>query len=119
MPAKPTATLDQVMELIREGQNAAKERHEALKEDFEQKHNENRDRRHALVNQVAVAEGRLTLVEGRMVAVETKLVPILGDNSGGSGLLHEIDRKVDSLTGEVAAIKKTVEDTPAIIRWIY
>lgn len=118
MPAK-SATLEQVMDLIREGQGAARERHEDLKSDFEAKHKENVDRRHSLMGKVEAVQNEVHNQDGRIRALETQLVSVIGDNSGGSGLLHEIDRKVDSLTGEVAAIKKTVEDTPKINRWIY
>ena len=83
-----------------------------LKNDFNAKHKENVDRRHQLVNSYSALEGRVTIVE-------TKLTSIVGDNSGGSGLLHEIRDKVDALKDEVAGIKKTVEDTPAINKWVY
>lgn len=46
--------------------------------------------------------------ETRLTAVETKLVSIIGDNSGGSGLLHDIDKKVDTLSSEFAGIKKVL-----------
>jgi hypothetical protein len=47
------------------------------------------------------------------------MVSIIGDNSGGSGLLHKMDKALDSLKEEVASIKQTVQNTPAINRWIY
>jgi len=118
MPAK-AGTLDQVMELIREGQSSARERHEDLKADFEAKHKENQERRHSLIGKLEAVQNEVHTQDGRIRALETQLVSVIGDNSGGSGLLHEIDRKVDSLTGEVAAIKKTVEDTPSINKWVY
>lgn len=117
MPAK-SATLDQVMELIREGQSSARERHEDLKTDFEAKHIENRDRRHALGNEISAVEGRQTLVEGRVAIVETKLTSIVGDNSGATGLMHEIRDDVKDLRAEVQTIKTTVQDTPKINKWV-
>lgn len=110
--APKNVTLRNIAELIEAGQNHAKERLDDLKEDLSAKHKENVDRRHDLVNRYSELEGRVTIVE-------TKLTSIVGDNSGGSGLLHEIDRKVDALTGEIAGIKKTVEDTPKINKWVY
>jgi len=103
-----SVTLEQIAKLINEGHSGAKERWEDLKADFDAKHEENRERRHALVNKFEILEGRLTLVEGRTAVVETKLTSIVGDNSGGSGLLHEIDKKVDTLSAEFAGIKKVL-----------
>lgn len=100
MADKPV-TLQRVADLI-----------DDLKSDFNVKHKENVDRRHDLLNRYSALEGRVTIVE-------TKLTSIVGDNSGGSGLLHEIRDKVDALKDEVAGIKKTVEDTPKINRWVY
>jgi predicted nuclease with TOPRIM domain len=83
-----------------------------LKADFNTKHKENVERRHALVNSYGALEGRVTVVE-------TKLTSIVGDNSGGSGLLHEIRDDVKALQGEVSSIKQTVQDTPSINKWVY
>ncbi|MFL6427887.1 MAG: hypothetical protein ACJ71S_06555 [Acidobacteriaceae bacterium] len=105
-------TLPQIAQLIATGQRTAKERWDELKADFDQKHKENVDRRHALINSYSTLEGRVTVVE-------TKLTSIVGDNSGESGLLHEINKKVDALKGEVQVIKQTVQDTPAINKWVY
>lgn len=118
MPPK-SATLDQVMELIREGQTSARDRHDDLKSDFESKHTENRERRHALGNEISNLEGRQGLAEARLATAETKLISIVGDSSGGSGLLHEIRGDVKDLKNEVAGIKKTVEDTPTVTKYIY
>jgi hypothetical protein len=106
-------TNDELAQLIATGQDVAKERWNELKTDFEKKHKENVDRRHDLINTYASLEGRLTIAE-------TKLTSIVGgDNSGGSGLLHNIDKKVDALKEEVQVIKQTVQDTPAINKWVY
>lgn len=116
----PKAVSNQhLAELIATGQQSAREWRDELKSDFDAKHKENQDRRHALVGKVEAVENRVTLAEGRVAIVETKLTSIVGDNSGGSGLLHEIRDKVDALKDEVAGIKKTVEDTPAINKWVY
>ncbi|HTF70902.1 MAG TPA: hypothetical protein VK638_50355 [Edaphobacter sp.] len=72
-----------------------------LKADFNAKHKENVDRRHQIIDRYSELEGRVTVVETQMRAV-------IGDNSGGSGLLHEIDKKVDSLSSEFAGIKKVL-----------
>lgn len=119
MAAKAAATLNQVMELIREGQTAARERHEDLKSDFEAKHKENSERRHALLNKFEALENRVHDLDGRVGALETQMVSIIGDNSGGSGLLHKMDKALDTLKEEVASIKQTVQNTPTINRWIY
>jgi hypothetical protein len=66
------------------------------------------DRKHA-ENQEAWA------FENRMTAVETTLRTIVGDNSGGSGLLHKIDEKVDTLQSEFAGIKKVLVFLAVII----
>lgn len=100
--------LTDIARLIQSGQETWEERWKDLKEDFEAKHQENRERRHAQQNQIGNVEGRLTLVEGRTAVLETKVVSIVGDGSGGSGLLNEIDHKVDALQGEFAGIKKVL-----------
>lgn len=107
------------MELIREGQEAAKQRWDDLKADFDAKHAENRERRHALGNKIDATDGKVHLLDGRINALEQKLFTVVGDNSGDSGLLHKIDKKVDALQEEIASIKSTVQDTPKINRWIY
>lgn len=118
MPAK-TVTNSHLAELIASGQQTSKEWREDMRADIDAKHKENIDRRHALMGKLEGVQNEVHVHDGRIRALETQLVSVIGDNSGGSGLLHEIDRKVDSLTGEVAAIKKTVEDTPSINKWVY
>lgn len=108
----PKAVSNQhLADLIATGQNHDRERWEAMKTDIDAKHAENVNRRHDLGNKYSALEGRVTIVE-------TKLTSIVGDNSGGSGLLHEIRDKVDALKTEVEGIKKTVEDTPSINKWV-
>ena len=92
-------TLQQIADLIARGQDNAKERWDDLKADFDQKHKENTDRRHDLVNRYGILEGRVTVLERDMRTV-------VGDNTGGSGLLHNIDHKVDELQSEVAGMKR-------------
>lgn len=117
--ANPAPTLEQAMQLIRDGQESAKQRWDDLKADFEAKHNENRERRHALGNKIEQTDGRVHILDGRLSTVEQKIFTVVGDNSGDSGLLHKIDKKVDALQEEIASIKSTVQDTPKINRWVY
>lgn len=105
--------------MVAAGQISAKEWRDEIKADLQQKHEENRDRRHALGNKLEEVENRVHLLGERVGALETKLFSIVGDNSGGSGLLHDIDKKVDALKGEVEVIKQTVQNTPAINKWVY
>jgi hypothetical protein len=44
---------------------------------------------------------------------------VVGDNTGGSGLLHTIDKKVDKLQEDFSNLKAAVEDAPMIRRWVY
>lgn len=117
--AAKNVTLRNVVELIAEGQTRARERWDELKADFEAKHVENRERRHALVGKLEAVENRVHMLDGRVGALETQMVSIIGDNSGGSGLLHKMDKALDTLKEEVASIKQTVQDTPAINKWVY
>lgn len=124
--ARSSATLNHIAEMLADGQVSAKERWDELKADFNAKHEENRDRRHAQGNKIEEVENRVHVLGERVGALETKLVSIIGDNSGGSGLLHDIDKKQDALQkemgtikSEIASIKQTVQDTPAINKWVY
>jgi predicted nuclease with TOPRIM domain len=83
-----------------------------LKSDFDAKHKENTDRRHALMEKYAILEGRVTVLE-------RDLRTVVGDNTGGSGLLHAIDKKVDKLQEDFSSLKSAVEDAPAIRKWVY
>lgn len=112
-------TLQHVAELIATGQSNARERWDDLKQDFDAKHKENQERRHALVGKIEAVENRVHTLDGRTGALETQMVSIIGDNSGGSGLLHKMDKALDTLKEEVASIKQTVQDTPAINKWVY
>lgn len=64
-----------------------------MRADLQQKHDENRES---------------WALNTRMTALETQMTSIIGDNSGGSGLLHKIDEKVDTLQSEFAGIKKVL-----------
>lgn len=119
MPARTSATLIQVMELIREGQTAARERFDDLRADFDAKHLENRDRRHAQAGEMQLIKDQHYLLATRVSNVETTLLTIVGDNSGGSGLLHSIDKKVDKLQEDFSSWKTEIKDTPAIRKWVY
>lgn len=83
MPTAASKTLERTM----------RSQFEDLRADLNHKHEENRE---------------AWAFETRMTAVETKLTSIIGDNSGGSGLLHDIDKKVDTLSSEFAGIKKVL-----------
>lgn len=117
--ASKTVTLQHVAELIATGQSNARERWDDLKQDFDAKHKENQERRHALVGKFETLENRVHTQDGRIGALETQMISIIGDNSGGSGLLHKMDKALDMLKEEVASIKQTVQDTPAINKWVY
>ena len=105
--------------LIAEGQKAAATRWSDMKVDIDQKHEENRDQRHALRNKLDEVQGRQALVEGRVGVVETQLTSIVGDNSGVSGMLNEIKGNVKHLQDDMAIVKQVVQDTPAINKYIY
>lgn len=92
-------TLDRIADLIKESQVTAKERWDELKDDFDQKHKENVDRRHALMDRYSALEGRVTVLERDMRTV-------VGDNTGGSGLLHNMNKKLDALQNEVSGMKR-------------
>jgi hypothetical protein len=64
-----------------------------MRDDLNRKHEENRES---------------WALNTRMTALETQMTSIIGDNSGGSGLLHKIDEKVDTLQSEFAGIKKVL-----------
>lgn len=99
MPA--ALNLSNIADLIRSGQETWDERWKELRDDFNEKHKENVERRHHLMDRYATLEGRVTVLERDMRTV-------VGDNTGGSGLLHEIDKKVDNLQSEFAGIKKVL-----------
>ena len=90
-----------------------------MKADINQKHEENRERRHFLGNKLDEVQGRQALLEGRVGVVEAQLTSIVGDNSGVSGMLNEIKSHVKSLQGDMAIVKQVVQDTPAINKYIY
>jgi hypothetical protein len=92
-------TLDRLADLITGGQTTAKERWDEMRADVDQKHKENVERRHTLGNQYAALEGRVR-------ALEQDMRTVVGDNTGGSGLLHNIDKKVDALQNEVSGMKR-------------
>jgi hypothetical protein len=97
--AAKNITLQSLADLISQGQGNAKERLDDLKADLNAKHKENVDRRHELVERYGILEARVTVLERDMRTV-------VGDNTGGSGLLHNIDKKVDELQAEVAGMKR-------------
>ena len=112
-------TLDGIAVLISEGQKASTARWEDMKQDINQRHEENRDRSHALRNKLDETQGRQALLEGRVGVVEAQITSIVGDNSGVSGMLNEIKSNVKSLQSDMAFVKQVVQDTPAINKYIY
>jgi predicted nuclease with TOPRIM domain len=119
MSQAKTMTLERLAEMVAAGNVTAKEWRDEIKADLQQKHEENRERRHVLGSKLEEVQNRAHVLGERVGALETKLFSIVGDNSGGSGLLHDIDKKVDALKGEVEVIKQTVQNTPAINKWVY
>lgn len=111
--------LGEIANLIRSGQQTAENRWEELREDFEKKHQENRERRHAMAGEIQLVKDQYFLLSERLTAAEKTLLTVVGDNSGGSGLLHAIDKKVDELKTDVTALKAAVQDAPAIRKWVY
>lgn len=112
MTAKNDITLPQIFTLI-------ESRFDDMRTDFDQKHKENSDRRHAQGNKMDTMEGRLTLAEGRIGIMDSKLTSIVGDNSGVSGMLNEIKSNVKDLQSDMAIVKQVVQDTPSINKYIY
>ncbi len=95
-------SLDDLAQLITAGQESAKERFAELKRDFEAKHQENQKRRHELRDDLQTVRDevyeRCNKLADRVMRLETTNSSIVGsDNSGASGLLHELNRKVDAL----------------------
>jgi chromosome segregation ATPase len=114
--------LTDIATLIKVGHDESERRLNDLRADFDQKHKENVERRHNLLNKIEEIENRVHLLDGRVGTMETHMVSIIGDNSGGSGLLHKMDKALDSLKEEVASIKQMVQNTqPSIagstLRW--
>lgn len=118
MTAK-NATLPQIVDLITSGQAAAKERWDDMRLDIDQKHKENSERRHAIVNTIAQVEGRVALAEGQIKVMNSTITSIVGDNSGVSGMLNEIKGTVKELQSDMAIVKQVVQDTPSINKYIY
>jgi hypothetical protein len=99
-------TLDRLAEMVTTGQVSAKERWDELRADFQQKHDENRERRHQLGADIGNLRNELHLLQARVVILERDMLTVVGDNTGGSGLLHNIDKKVDALQNEVSGMKR-------------
>lgn len=107
-----------IADLIRSGQQNAETRWKELREDFEKKHQENRERRHAMAGDIQLIKDQQYILSERVRATEDTLRTVVGDNSGGSGLLHAIDKKVDELKNDVTALKAAVQDSPSIRKWV-
>ena len=114
-----STTFADIALLISEGQKASTARWEDMKQDIHQRHEENRDRSHALRGKLDEVQGRQALVEGRVGVVEAQLTSIVGDNSGVSGMLNEIKSNVKNLQSDMAIVKQVVQDTPAMNKYIY
>jgi hypothetical protein len=110
--AAKSATLSSISKMIADGQ-------ETLRKDFEAKHKENVDRRHFLGGEISRVENQQHVLDGRIGALERDMRTVVGDNTGGSGLLHSIDKKVDQLQSDFAALKTGMQDAPAIRKWVY
>lgn len=93
--------LSDIAGLIQAGQDTWDERWKELREDFNEKHKENVERRHTLMDRYANVEGRVTVLERDMRSV-------IGDSTGDSGMMHKIDEKVDKLQEEFSGIKKVL-----------
>lgn len=100
--------LSDIADLIRQGQTNTDQRFKDLREDFEEKHQENRERRHQLGQDIGNIRNEMHLIEKRVVVLEQDMRTVVGDNSGESGLLHKIDEKVDTLQSEFSGIKKVL-----------
>jgi predicted nuclease with TOPRIM domain len=111
--------LADLADLIKTGQETMQQRLVDLRKDFDQKHEENKERRHKMVNDFSALDARVHLMGERISAVERDMRTVVGDNTGGSGLLHTIDKKVDKLQEDFSNLKAAVEDAPMIRRWVY
>jgi archaellum component FlaC len=111
--------LADLADLIKTGQETMQQRLTDLRKDFDQKHEENKERRHKMVNDFSALDARVHLMGERISAVERDMRTVVGDNTGGSGLLHTIDKKVDKLQEDFSNLKSAVEDAPTIRKWVY
>jgi predicted nuclease with TOPRIM domain len=111
--------LADLADLIKTGQETMQQRLVDLRKDFDQKHEENKERRHKMVNDFSALDARVHLMGERISAVERDMRTVVGDNTGGSGLLHTIDKKVDKLQEDFSNLKAAVEDAPTIRKWVY
>lgn len=98
--------LSDIADLIKTGQESTQQRFIDLRKDVDQKHEENKDRRHKMVNDFSALDARVHLMGERVSALERDMRTVVGDNTGGSGLLHIIDKKVDELQAEFAGMKR-------------
>lgn len=111
--------LDDIASLIRSGQQANDQRFQELRVDFEDKHKENREHREKIETDVEALESRVNGLENRVSTVERDVRAVVGDNTGDSGLLHEIKDTVDTLKTDMAVVKEKIQDAPAIRKWVY
>jgi dynactin complex subunit len=111
--------LADLADLIKAGQETMQQRLVDLRSDFDQKHEENKERRHKMVNDFSALDAKVHLMGERVSAGERDMRTVVGDNTGGSGLLHAIDKKVDKLQEDFSSLKSAYEDAPAIRKWVY
>jgi uncharacterized protein involved in exopolysaccharide biosynthesis len=100
---RPTPTLEQVMQLILQGNEESRARHEELRRDSDAKHEENRTARHKAREILDQTRNEMHLIDGRVRVLETQQVNVLGDGSGSTGKLNSIEKKVDELSRKVTS----------------
>jgi hypothetical protein len=114
-----------IAEMIETTRNASAE----LRADFNQKHRENQEVRDAL-------RARVDDLGTRLSVAETTLRTIVGDNTGDSGLLHDMKRGQDqmkeslseareefrrgmsNMTADLRELKQTASSAPATRDWM-
>lgn len=88
------AAVESVRAIVSETLKATRETYADMKADFNQKHQENIDVRNNL-------QGKVDDLGSRVLLVESTLRTVVGDNTGESGLLHEVKRGQDQLKDQV------------------
>lgn len=94
------------------------DRFKELRADVELKHKENADRRHKQASDIERVDNKHHELSGRVGVLERDMRTVVGE-SGGSGLLHQIRDSVGELKQDLAIVKQTIQDTPAIRKWVY
>jgi len=123
------AAVESVKALVSETLKATRETYADMKADFNEKHKENLDVRNNL-------QSKVDDLGSRVLLVESTLRTVVGDNTGESGLLHEVKRGQEqlkdglneareefrrglaSITSDVREIKTTTSSAPATRDWM-